>query len=158
MSGGQTGVDRAALDAALHNNIRVGGWCPLGRLAEDGVIPDRYPLRETASSEYSTRTRKNVAESDGTLILNIGGKLKGGTSLTIAFAMDMEKPCIVINLKNPAEYELPLKWINDNKIFKLNVAGPRESNFPGIYALAYSYMNKLLSTLNDSSRLLSLSA
>ncbi len=151
-------MDRAALDAALHNNIRVGGWCPLGRLAEDGVIPDRYPLRETTSSEYSTRTRKNVAESDGTLILNIGRKLKGGTALTRAFAIDMEKPCIVINLKNPGEYELPLKWINDNKIFKLNVAGPRESNFPGIYALAYSYMNRLLSTLNDSVRLISLSA
>ena len=69
VSGGQSGVDRAALDFALENKIPCGGWCPKGRLAEDGRIHHRYPLRETSSTDYRVRTQANVEDSDGTLIL-----------------------------------------------------------------------------------------
>ena len=83
ISGGQTGVDRAALDVALALGLAVGGGCPKGRRAEDGIIPDRYPLTETPEPNYEARTRRNVEDADGTLILN-RGKLDGGTALTAA--------------------------------------------------------------------------
>jgi hypothetical protein len=82
ISGGQTGVDRAALDAALALNIPCGGWCPKGRKAEDGPIPERYPLQETSSADYRVRTEKNVTDSDGTLILT-RGPVTGGTAYTV---------------------------------------------------------------------------
>jgi predicted Rossmann-fold nucleotide-binding protein len=81
ISGGQTGVDRAGLDAAMEAGIPVGGYCPKDRLAEDGTIPIRYPLTELTGGGYPARTEKNVMESDGTLSLN-DGTLSGGTSLT----------------------------------------------------------------------------
>jgi hypothetical protein len=79
VSGGQAGVDRAALDWAIARGIPHGGWCPAGRIAEDGMIPERYQLRETASPGYRERTRRNVEDSDGTLILNLG-ELDAGRS------------------------------------------------------------------------------
>jgi hypothetical protein len=72
ISGGQTGVDRAALDVARDLGIPCGGWCPKGRRAEDGRIADRYPLQETSSSDYSVRTKSNVREPDGTLLCSLG--------------------------------------------------------------------------------------
>src|SRR5438105_4205172 len=81
ISGGQTGVDRAALDWAIDHGLEHSGWCPKGRKAEDGVIPAHYDLQETASGRYEPRTRANVMEADGTLILNLG-ELNGGTLLT----------------------------------------------------------------------------
>jgi len=81
ISGGQTGVDRAALDAALSLNIPCGGWCPKGRKSEDGPIPERYPLQETDSASYPVRTEMNVRDSDGTLILT-WGRPTGETALT----------------------------------------------------------------------------
>ncbi|PSQ85488.1 MAG: molybdenum cofactor carrier, partial [Bacteroidetes bacterium QH_2_63_10] len=89
ISGGQTGVDRAALDAALAFNVPVGGWCPKGRRAEDGQIPDRYPLEETPSEAYEQRTAWNVRDSDGTLIIT-DGSLEGGTALTMTEARRQE--------------------------------------------------------------------
>jgi predicted Rossmann fold nucleotide-binding protein DprA/Smf involved in DNA uptake len=91
VSGGQTGVDRAALDIALALGIPCGGWCPRGRGAEDGVIPARYPLQETCSHDYAERTRRNVIDSDGTLILAIGA-LHGGTLLTAQLAEKAASP------------------------------------------------------------------
>lgn len=85
ISGGQTGVDRAALDAALQLGIPCGGWCPKGRKAKDGPIPDRYPLKETESGSYPVRTEMNVRDSDGTLILT-WGRPTGGTALTVRLA------------------------------------------------------------------------
>ena len=85
ISGGQTGADRAALDVALTLSLPIGGWCPQGRRAEDGVIPDRYPLLETPERNYQARTRRKIEDSDGTLILNLG-QLGGGTALTVAHA------------------------------------------------------------------------
>src|SRR5262245_54833883 len=90
ISGGQSGVDRAALDVALELGIPCGGWCPKGRRAEDGPLPDRYPLDETQTSFYPERTRRNVRDSDGTLIL-ADGAAKGGTALTIELAEQMQK-------------------------------------------------------------------
>src|SRR5262245_55320595 len=99
-SGGQTGVDRAALDVALELGLPCGGWCPRGRRAEDGPIPDHYPLRETRSPAYPVRTRWNVRDSDGTLILT-RGRPDRGTLLTEELARDMGKPLLVVGLNEP---------------------------------------------------------
>src|SRR5215471_7567840 len=98
VSGGQTGVDRAALDAALELGVPCGGWCPRGRAAEDGPIDDRYPLHETPSRDVEQRTEWNVRDSDGTLILNRGPELTGGTLLTQRVAQRDRKPWMVIDL------------------------------------------------------------
>src|ERR1700746_3926565 len=97
VSGGQTGVDRAALDVALDLGIACGGWCPKGRLAEDGPIPERYPLEETTLPFYPQRTERNVRDSDGTLVLTVGPP-KGGTALTLVLARRQKKPFRVVNL------------------------------------------------------------
>jgi hypothetical protein len=97
ISGGQTGVDRAALDVALELGLPCGGWCPKGRRAEDGKIPGRYPLEETSSAEYPVRTQLNVEDSDGTLILSWGSPT-GGTALTIKLARRLKKPYLLIDL------------------------------------------------------------
>jgi hypothetical protein len=144
ISGGQTGVDRAALDWALDNGIPCGGWCPLGRRAEDEPIGSRYPLRETGSAEYEERTRMNVVDSDGTLILNTG-PLTSGTALTERFAIDHRKPCLVVQLDARASDDAARvrTWLAASSIRTLNVAGPRESKSPGIYRLAYAFLDEL---------------
>lgn len=131
VSGGQTGVDRAALDVAMQLGIPVGGWCPRGRRAEDGRIPESYPLREAASVNYAKRTELNVRDSDGTLILS-GGPLTGGTALTRSLARRQGKPVFVVDLRDPSP-EACEEWFNANSIQTVNVAGPRESQQPGIY-------------------------
>jgi hypothetical protein len=97
ISGGQTGVDRAALDWAIRNDVPHGGWCPKGRRAEDGTIPEKYALEETASRGYADRTRRNVFSADATLILNIG-PLEGGTRLTAEVCEQWQKPFLIIQL------------------------------------------------------------
>src|SRR5947209_20410690 len=104
VSGGQTGVDRAALDVALALGIPCGGWCPRGRRAEDGPIPERYPLVETPTDEYPERTERNVCDSDGTLILT-RGQPDRGTALTARLANRHKKPLYVVDLAAPAEDE-----------------------------------------------------
>ncbi|HOW77406.1 MAG TPA: putative molybdenum carrier protein [Candidatus Competibacteraceae bacterium] len=102
VSGGQTGVDRAALNVGLALGWPVGGWCPKGRRAEDGRIPDRYPLSETPERNYQTRTGRNIEDSDGTLILNLG-TLEGGTALTASHACQIGKPCLIVTLETGIE-------------------------------------------------------
>ena len=102
ISGGQTGVDRAGLDAAIQHNISHGGWCPRGRRAEDGTIDTRYQLVETASHDYSQRTEFNVRDTDGTLILNMG-TLDGGTAFTARVAESIPKPCLILDLGGPVD-------------------------------------------------------
>lgn len=97
VSGGQTGVDRAALDVALELGFLCDGWCPRGRKAEDGPIACRYPLRETPSARLSQRTEWNVRDSDGTLILT-KGRPRGGTALTIQLATRLTRPHLVLDL------------------------------------------------------------
>ena len=96
ISGGQTGVDRAGLDAAREAGIRTGGYCPQGRLAEDGAIPDCYPMTEMAGADYAARTEKNVIASDGTLVLNLGD-LSGGTKVTVDCAKKHGRPCLTVS-------------------------------------------------------------
>ena len=148
VSGGQTGVDRAALDVALALGIACGGWCPKGRRAEDGVIAATYPLIETEGRSYRQRTRLNVQDSDATLILN-RGKLQGGTAYTQQLAQKMDKPCWVVQLDAPADPEKVMTWLRAHNVQTLNVAGPRESNCPGIHAAAFDVLRSWLSIYKD---------
>lgn len=142
ISGGQTGVDRAGLDAAMEAGIPVGGYCPKGRLAEDGTIPERYPLTELTGDDYPARTEKNVMESDGTLILNVG-KLSGGTELTLDYSRKHHKPCLVIQLDCGPETGPVIQWAKENPIRVLNIAGPRESKQPGLHDIAVAFLRCL---------------
>ena len=144
VSGGQTGVDRAALDVAIFLEIEHGGWCPLGRRSEDGRIPEVYRLRETTVRDYSVRTEKNVVDSDGTLIL-FQQKLSGGTKLTYSLAVKHNRPFLCFDLNEIGEAnghssDSLLRWIKKENIDTLNVAGPRESTSPGISKLAEAFM------------------
>ncbi|MCC6126102.1 MAG: putative molybdenum carrier protein [Pirellulales bacterium] len=143
ISGGQTGVDRGALKAAIRLGIPHGGWCPRGRLAEDGRIPPRYRLRETETADYATRTEKNVLESDATLII-CRSSLAGGTLLTYRFADRHRRSCKVVDLNEPLDAEDILGWLKDNRVATLNVAGPRESQNPGIEAQARQVLESVL--------------
>lgn len=143
IAGGQSGGDRAALDLALVLGIDCGGWCPAGRRAEDGPIDARYPLSETASADYSERTRRNVLEADATLVL-CQGALSGGTLLTVQIAGELDKPCLVVDLRRPWQPGEVGAWLEACAIACLNVAGPRESSAPGIYALARDYLQAAL--------------
>lgn len=147
VSGGQTGVDRAALDVALERGIPCGGWCPNGRKAEDGTIPARYPLQETESTRYEVRTQCNVRDSDGTLILASGG-LEGGTALTESLARRYGKPVLVVDLDDDPDPQAVRDWLQQASIRILNVAGPRESKYPGIHDRAVEFLHRLL----DSNR------
>ena len=143
VSGGQTGVDRAGLDVALDSGIPCGGWCPKGRRAVDGVIPPKYPMQETESRDYAERTRLNVLDSDGTLILNVG-KLDGGTAYTVKVAKQKDKPFLVISLDESPESQEVIDWIEQNNIHALNVAGPREDKHPGIHDQVVSFLREVL--------------
>jgi len=143
-SGGQTGVDRAALDVALSRGLQCGGWCPKGRLAEDGRIPLSYPLCETPSPAYEERTAWNVRDSDGTLVLTWGASSEG-TAFTIALAKEMRRPHLVIDLANDtAKAEQAAQWLHDSQIRVLNIAGPRASKSPQIYEHAVAFLHSML--------------
>jgi hypothetical protein len=143
ISGGQTGVDRAALDVALAQSFPCGGWCPRGRRAEDGTLPDRYPLVETPRAVYPERTSWNVRDADGTLIL-LRGEPDRGTRLTIEIARRLGKPCRTVDLSRNPDAAAVEDWIVGNQIAILNVAGPRESKTPGIYEEAVQFLPRLL--------------
>lgn len=133
ISGGQTGVDRGALDAALDAGFACGGWCPRGRRAEDGAIDARYPLTEMASADYPARTRQNVVESDATLILFFGD-LSGGTRETWRIAQALGKPVLTLDLSAKSTDDAAVEvaaFVAINGVETLNVAGPRESSRPG---------------------------
>lgn len=143
ISGAQTGVDRGALDAALDLGLEIGGWVPKGRRSEDGIIPDRYPVKETPSRDYEQRTEWNVRDSDATLVLTTG-KPEGGTLATIECAHHLEKPVFVVDLLKPHNLASISFWLDYEKVQVLNVAGPRESKVPGIRAMAMGFLKDLL--------------
>lgn len=143
VSGGQTGVDRAALDVALELGLACGGWCPRGRCAEDGAIIPRYALRETPSEEYAQRTEWNVRDSDGTLLLTRGVPT-GGTALTLEYARQLDRPYLIVDLEQPPDVPAIRAWLRASSIRVLNVAGPRESKQPGIHAQAARLLHALL--------------
>lgn len=143
VSGGQTGVDRAALDSAIALGIEHGGWCPLGRIAEDGLIPDWYHLEEHPSPKYADRTERNILDSDATLVLYRSG-LEGGTLKTFRYAGEVGKPCLKIRLTYPGRIERVREWLVSKNVRTLNIAGPRASKDPEIYQEAMDYLVKLL--------------
>jgi len=143
VSGGQTGVDRAALDLALELGFPCGGWCPKGRKAEDGPLPPHYPLIETLTDNYAERTRWNVRGSDGTLLL-VRGPLTGGSKLTADVAVRERKPVLVFDLRDDGGPDAIRLWLELHSIQVLNVAGPRESGAPGIYEEAKALLRQVL--------------
>ncbi|HET6886560.1 MAG TPA: putative molybdenum carrier protein [Candidatus Udaeobacter sp.] len=149
VSGGQTGVDRAALDVALKHGIESGGWCPTGRLDEFGRIPDCYPIKELESGGLTERTLQNVKDSDGTVIV-YPGKLRGGTEQTLRFCIEQKRPHQLIDgSKTPTEQAARLiaNFVRENKVHTLNVAGSRQSEWPEGYKYAYRVLNNFLETL-----------
>jgi len=146
VSGGQTGVDRAALDAAVAFGVEHGGWCPKGRRSEDGRIPEIYFLNETPMADYRQRTSWNVRDSDGTLIL-VRDHLRGGSRYTCDCAIQTERPYLIGRLDDFTAIERAYRWIIDNSIETLNVAGPRASTDASIYADARPFVEALLCLL-----------
>jgi hypothetical protein len=144
LSGGQTGVDRAALDVAIGLGIPVGGWCPRGRRAEDGRIPRRYRLRETPSDRYAQRTAWNVRDADATLILT-SGPLTRGTAFTQRMTVSHNRPVCVVDLAQTRAVAPVRRWLQRNNVRTLNIAGPRASTSPGIYDVAARFLGRLLS-------------
>ncbi len=148
ISGGQTGVDRAALDWAIKNNIPHGGWCPKGRRSEDGVISDHYLLQETESKNYTVRTKKNVLDSDATLIVSMSSELTGGTHQTREFAVGAGKPYLHVCPDSLWREHLRVLLVT-NSIHTLNVAGPRASKAPGIEQFVYEVLDELKNQLGN---------
>ena len=143
ISGGQTGVDRATLDVALERGMPCGGWCPARRWAEDGPIDPRYPLRETPSADPAERTEWNVRDSDGTLLLTTSAA-SPGTARTVEAARRMGRPVYAARLDGAPDADAFRGWLAVHKIRTLNVAGPRESESPGIHGAASAYLRAVL--------------
>jgi hypothetical protein len=147
VSGGQTGVDRAALEVGRRTGIPIGGWCPAGGLAEDLTAPpgllELYPeLRPTPSSDADQRTRWNVRDSDATLVITRGGVRSPGTALTVAVAEELGRPHLVLEVD---DHDTLQHWLSTLPAgFVLNVAGPRESQAPGIHAQALALLESVL--------------
>jgi len=145
VSGGQTGVDRGALDAALELGVPCGGWCPAGRLAEDGVIPARYPVTELRGAGYAERTYKNVEDSDGTLIVTFG-PASGGTAHTIEVCERLARPHLIVDAASTMLEEAAsraVRFVTEEGVAQLNVAGPRASGEPRAHEYAYSLVREL---------------
>ena len=154
ISGGQTGVDRAALDAAIKLSIPYGGWIPRGRLTENGPLGPEYRLKETGTSSYAERTEKNVLEADGTLIIS-RGPLTGGSEYTREMAVKHHRPWLHIDLNGESAFQAATminKWIISKKIEILNVAGPRASKDSNIYHDALDHYRERLLSWPDGAR------
>lgn len=137
ISGGQTGVDRAALDLALEFRIDTGGWVPKGRRTEESIpLPAKYKnMKETPSTDFETRTKWNVRDSNATLLIS-RGKLEGGSDLTLKCAIKLGRPCLHVNLEElsiPESIDKILTWLSEGHYEVLNIAGPRNSEDKNIY-------------------------
>ena len=136
ISGGQTGADRAALDAARELGIETGGWVPRGRRAEDGRVPERYPnMKETDSADPAVRTERNVRDSDGTVVFS-HGEVSGGTKWTVEVSGRLRKPLLCLDLSTQpveAAADRLLEWTAAEGVEVLNVAGPRASEDAAIH-------------------------
>ncbi|MDG2186055.1 MAG: putative molybdenum carrier protein [Mariniblastus sp.] len=151
ISGGQTGVDQAALAVAIQCGIEHGGWCPLGRLCETGTIPEEYRLSETESSHYAVRTEQNVLDSDGTLVL-YQGELTRGTALTVKLLERHGQPHFLLNFDAPVGGNELLDiqaWLLEYRVGVLNVAGPRASTNPEVGQLTFDFLLKLFDLLRS---------
>jgi len=153
-SGGQAGVDRGALDAALQTGNPCAGWCPKGRRAEDGPIPSRYPLRQVDGG-YEERTRRNIEASDGTLILH-RGPLSQGTLLTLQICRELDKPVCLVDADTSSADDAAIaaqRFIEQHGIERLNVAGPRRSHWTQSYHYALDAVRALILLLWRDDRL-----
>ena len=155
VSGGQTGVDRGALEAAMALGLDFGGWAPHGWIAEDGTIPaqyrermQEYPSMGGRARDYRERTKANVRDSHATLILVDSLPLSGGTKLTEDMAVTMMKSHKVVVMSAANAKDDALKWLRQflgmTSALVLNVAGPRESKVPGIQAKTKAFLEALL--------------
>lgn len=145
ISGGQTGADRAALDAAIKLGLPYGGWLPRGRKTENGPLPAQYNLKELDSENYRTRTEQNVIAGDGTLIVSFG-PLTGGSALTESLSIKHDRPCLTLNLgliSLDEAVDAVERWIQRYEIATMNVAGPRASGEPRIYDTVYALLLKI---------------
>lgn len=149
ISGGQTGVDRVGLDFALAMGLACAGWCPKGRLAEDGVIPAIYPLKEASSDLYQQRTRLNVRDSDVTLIFTDCNRSSRGTALTVKYAIKLGRPCLVVD-SNSYDLKLIRRWLKQFKPRIINVAGPRLSESAESAAAAHKLLRLLFTVAVDA--------
>ncbi len=155
ISGGQTGVDRAALDVALRHEIESGGWCPAGRLDEFGRIPDHYPVRELSGGGFTERTLQNVKDSDGTVVI-YPRELRGGTEQTVRFCVDLNRPHQLVDASEiSAESAARLigDFVRGNTIGILNVAGPRQSEWAEGYDYAFRALSDFLDKTTRSAAL-----
>ena len=146
ISGGQTGVDRGALDAALDATFPCGGWCPPGRRSEAGAIPVSYPVEELAGGGYEDRTLQNVLDSDGTAVIHFG-QIEGGTRQTMNYCAARGKPHVSIDASSLTPREAAREiaaFVARDRIVVLNVAGPRASKWSVGHAYAYDTIKKLL--------------
>jgi hypothetical protein len=153
ISGGQTGVDRAALDIALKHGIDCGGWCPAGRVDEVGRISDRYPLRELEHGGFTERTLQNVKDSDGTVII-YSRQLSGGTEETVRFCVEQEQPHELIDASKLSTEKAARSIVNlirEHNIDILNVAGPRQSEWPEGYDYAFSVLEAFVNSIASKS-------
>ena len=156
ISGGQTGVDQAALRAARDAGVEIGGWCPPGRMSEAGAIPPEFSIQETEQDRSpdapdvprSQRTEWNVRDSDATLILRSGIPPGPGTTWTIECAKRYEKPLLICDVDDLKAKEKIARWLAANPIETLNVAGPSESSAPGIGEKAYALVKNVLPANN----------
>ncbi len=152
VTGGQTGVDRGAMEAALEAEFSCGGFCPEGRLAEDGIIPERYPVRDLPGGGYAARSEANVKSADGVVVFTPGNP-SGGTALTIEFARRHEKPCRVIDaatVESDEAAERVLDFLAENDVRVLDVAGPRASGWPGGEAYSRAVMTEVIRRARSS--------
>jgi putative molybdenum carrier protein len=149
VSGGQTGVDRAALDVALKHEMECGGWCPDGRLDEFGRIPDRYPVQELPAGGFTERTLQNVKDSDGTVVI-YAEKLVGGTEQTVRFCIELTRPYQLIDASTtPAEDagKSIADSVRKHNVEVLNVAGPRQSEWADGYDYTFRALESFLEAL-----------
>jgi hypothetical protein len=152
ISGGQTGVDRAALDVALKHGIDCNGWCPAGRLDEFGRIPDRYPLKELEQGSFSERTLQNVKDSDGMVIIYFG-KLSGGTEQTVRFCIEQKRPHQLIDASKVSAKDAAVQigdFVRRHRIDILNLAGPRLSEWPEGYEYASRALGRFLNSITST--------
>ena len=150
VSGGQTGADRAALDFAIAHGISHGGWCPRGRIAEDGPIAERYQLQETPSRRYAQRTEWNVRDTDATVVFSLDRQVQGGTALTLRLARKLGRPWLHIARDDPQEKGSPYstsqlgamlrRFLKEHNVLRLNIAGPRASTAPDIASFVHSVL------------------
>jgi hypothetical protein len=153
VSGGQTGVDRAALDVALQHGIDCGGWCPAGRLDEFGRIPEHYPVQELVAGGFPERTLQNVRDSDGTVII-YAGELGGGTEQTVRFCVELKRPYQLIDGSITSAEEAGnsiADFIHSHNIEVLNVAGPRQSEWADGYDYAFRALEGFLKSITSKS-------